>query len=717
MVKTSLHSLNKRLKNRSCSDILKIVDLHISNAYRNILNRYHCRNYRKRPDDKWVRLLGADETGEHVRFLADTFYSDQTAVFPRPLHEGRVAIENLEFIVGKARNHCFDLLGSGFLNADSTAIDDEELSSYLKRKELISSALSQTGATPSLIEYLHHYRLIDWHKDFKSGYRWSSDDWYFTIHPGTVPGTDIKVPWELSRFYHAGPMGLFWQETHDLTTCNEFQMQISDWIISNPLYYGVNWRNAMEAGLRASNWLLGVGYFRNNRALTPDFLWIFHKSIYEHAHFILNNLEKNSFGANNHYLGNILGLISIGAAFPWIPSSDYWLLFGIQELIKEMNRQVHPDGTHFEASTSYHRFAAEILFACFLIVTSIPEERRKRLVRQSYSPTRKIHSNQKPEYNFERSEVFPEWFIDRLFMMMQFIKDISKPGDDLPQIGDNDSGRVFWLPLPFVSEGGSPQWKLNAHQDFLALVDNVLSHRVSLNKAAAFSTSETSAGNNKFPNNNAVLYQNFGIAVFRKEPLRLTVSCGRNGGNGEGGHAHNDKLSFELSLNGMDFIVDPGTYLYTSHAIERNRFRSTRAHNTVLFPGLEQNPISSDNLFRLQDKANAKILHFDHASFFGMHIGYGFVCEREFQLDVNGLFIKDWSKIPGGLIIFNLHPNVEYKDSSLYRDDMVIRLRFNGIRDIRLEPTLYSPRYGIKVDSLRLIGQRTGVFSMTHFSY
>ena len=47
---------------------------------------------------------------------------------------------------------------------------------------------------------------IDWHRDFKTGFRWSEKTYYTDI---AIPygKADIKVPWELSRFSHAVETG------------------------------------------------------------------------------------------------------------------------------------------------------------------------------------------------------------------------------------------------------------------------------------------------------------------------------------------------------------------------------------------------------------------------------------------------------------------------------------------------------------------------------
>ena len=84
---------------------------------------------------------------------------------------------------------------------------------------------------------------------------------------------------------------------------------------------------------------------------------------------------------------------------------------------------------------------------------------------------------------------------------------------------------------------------------------------------------------------------NSGWFIIRNENDYCFISCGPNGQNGNGGHAHNDKLSFELMLDNQDLIVDPGTYVYMTNSKERNKFRSTGYHNTIKFDGYEQNEI------------------------------------------------------------------------------------------------------------------------------
>ena len=43
---------------------------------------------------------------------------------------------------------------------------------------------------------------IDWHRDFKTGCRWSPNQCFLDVAHGHEVGVDIKVAWELSRCHH-----------------------------------------------------------------------------------------------------------------------------------------------------------------------------------------------------------------------------------------------------------------------------------------------------------------------------------------------------------------------------------------------------------------------------------------------------------------------------------------------------------------------------------
>src|SRR5579863_8995519 len=96
------------------------------------------------------------------------------------------------------------------------------------------------------------YRPLDWHVDIRSGYRWKVTTPYSSTVYGTLPGVDVKLPWELARMQHA-PRPALAAATYRLSGDNtgadklriEYQDQVLDFIASNPPRFGVNWACTM----------------------------------------------------------------------------------------------------------------------------------------------------------------------------------------------------------------------------------------------------------------------------------------------------------------------------------------------------------------------------------------------------------------------------------------------------------------------------------------
>lgn len=256
---------------------------------------------------------------------------------------------------------------------------------------------------------------IDWHKDFKSGMNWDPGIFYTDTTIIKGKGSDIKVPWELSRFQHLPTLGKAYWLTHNKKYAREFVNEINDWIERNPPQYGVNWTNTMEIAIRAVNWIWGYYFFKDSAEVSDDFLLKFLKSLLIHGKHIMGNLERSWRGINsNHYLSDIVGLVYLGVMFPEFKEARKWREFGIKELVNGMKKQVYSDGVDFEGSISYHRLVTELFLSATLLClkNGIP---------------------------------FPEWYINRLERMLEFVLYYTKPDGTAPQIGDNDDGRLHIL--------------------------------------------------------------------------------------------------------------------------------------------------------------------------------------------------------------------------------------------------------------------------------
>ncbi len=148
-------------------------------------------------------------------------------------------------------------------------------------------------------------------------------------------------------------------------------------------------------------------------------------------------------------------------------------------------------------------------------------------------------------------------------------------------------------------------------------------------------------------------FPDFGLFVFRSSRLYLAMRCGPVGQNGNGGHAHNDQLALELTVDGEDLIEDPGSYLYTPLPERRNAYRSTACHfvprvgagdragNVAGEPsGLDQ------GLFTLAGDPAAECLYFGAHGFAGRYRHGRAWVTRAVAITGDAVEITDWVDAP-----------------------------------------------------------------------
>jgi hypothetical protein len=459
---------------------------------------------------------------------------------------------------------------------------------------------------------------IDWSRDFKSGRRWPLRQ-SSLLRVAYEDGSDVKVPWELSRFQH---LPLLAASGH----VDEVGAQLESWIAANPVELGVNWTTTMDVAIRAANWVATLALSADGAGTEPWFERTL-ESLLLHGRFIRSHLEWSE-ARGNHYLSNVVGLLPVAALFFGSREGRDWAQWAAGELVSEMEHQVRTDGVAHEASTSYHRLVTE-LFVC-------GTQAADALV----------------------PGAIPDWYRERLDLMLAFVRDYSRPDGLAPQIGDADDGRF----LPLGHYGADP----GDHRHLFAQAGRPL---------------EQAAGSAAYPEG--------GFFVLRNGSLYAIVRCGDVGRHGHGGHGHNDQLSFELADARGALVVDPGTYLYTPDPVARNLFRSTAFHATLRVGGAEQNELRTDDLFTMTDRTRAEALSWDATSFEGRHHGFpGATHTRRIELAENELTIRDTVASSESQELewtFPLAPGAEER----------IEVKADGL-EFRPEPGWYSPRYGVR---------------------
>jgi hypothetical protein len=428
---------------------------------------------------------------------------------------------------------------------------------------------------------------IDWHSDFKSGYRWPRD-FYLDVEVTRLDDdSDAKVPWEMSRGHELLALARAARAFAEPRYGEELASLWASWLDANPPGVGINWTNAMEVGIRAVNWAWALTTAPEG-ALDAGLRARILASLRAHGRHLAWNLEGTPRLRSNHYLADVLGLLVVSAVVEeaW---SRRWARRARAALRREIGRQVGADGLGFEASTGYHGLSLEM----FLLAEATAALGGGSLGRD---------------------------YRERLAAMAAATAALRGADGRIPALGDGDSGRILpisparppnqdpqlWMaagllgtPRPGGEEGaGELAWTLG-----LAAARRALGAPEIGPPASA-----------RFPDG--------GVFVLAEGDTRAVLRCGGVGQNGNGGHAHNDALSIDLELDGAPLVVDPGTPAYTADLALRDEARSTRSHNTVQVGEQEINPIDPDRPFAMSGRARTWIEEWGAERVVGCHDGF-----------------------------------------------------------------------------------------------
>jgi hypothetical protein len=477
-----------------------------------------------------------------------------------------------------------------------------------------------------------------------------------------VAGADVKMPWELSRCQHLPLLAAAFRLTGERAYLEEIGAQLRSWIAANPVEIGVNWMCTMDVAIRAANWVATLVVVPE--AAAEPWAEQVAGCLLLHGRFIHRYPEWSEV-RTNHYLSDVVGLLVVASLFAGGEEGSEWLAWGTEQLVAEIEHEVRPDGCDHEASIPYHRLVTEL----FLCGTQVVD---------SLTPG-----------------AFPGWYRERLTKMFEFVAAYTRPDGLAPLVGDNDDGR--FLPL-----GDYARTDSRSHLHLFAQAGREIPDRTGC------------AG---FPEG--------GFFVIRGGGIHLLIRCGDTGLGGQGGHAHNDQLSFNLSYGSDALIEDPGAYRYFPDPELRNLFRSTASHATLQVDGEEQNPLPTPPRFPLGDRTGAEVLEWAPEAprpvFAGRHHGFegaptraGY--ERRFELDPGepALTITDtvsspaahrldWAFPLGRSIRIGLEPGV----ATVEFEQTTMRVEAKGV-EFELAEGWYSPSYGVREPRPFLRAHRAG---------
>lgn len=252
------------------------------------------------------------------------------------------------------------------------------------------------------------------------------------------------------------------------------------------------------------------------------------------------------------------------------------------------------------------------------------------------------------------------------FELLQFITP--------PQLGDNDSG-FFWKIL-------------NSESETFSSLKNLIAKNY----------------NPKVSSN----YQDFGYIREKYNNIDLIFKCGKLGQMGKGGHNHNDNLSYELYVNNEPFVVDSGTFCYTSNFTKRNNYRMTKAHNVLTIGEHEQNEFgltTNDDMFWLNtDHSQPQLIKYDKNRINGSIQYCGKLYSRNIEFNENIIEITDNIETDLEKIVrIHLHPQIKIESVEngvykLWKNENYIFLDTKHFKS-EISEYNYSESYGVETIS------------------
>lgn len=400
----------------------------------------------------------------------------------------------------------------------------------------------------------------DWFLDPVSGRRAPDTALAFGIdHRDEAVTGNVKSVWELSRHHHLTVLAAAWWLTSDTRYADLVAAQLRSWWAGNPFLSGIHWTSGIELGVRLTSWVWirrllddwpGVGnLFEDNPEALAQLRW--HQ---EH----LAAFRSRGSSANNHVIAEAVGRLAAACAFPWFIESEGWRRDASRELERELAANTFPSGVNRELATDYHRFVTELGLVALVEAQAAGhplDEGTRTLLGRS---------------------------LDAAAAML----DVE---GHAPRQGDGDEGRALVLDDPqadawsiLLACGAST---LGACDWWPPVSPGVMSTLLGVG-----------APTGAIADRPAVAPQAFadaGLHVLRTprgEGPEIWCRCdgGPHGFLSIAAHGHADALSVEVRHDGVELLVDPGTYCYHGDPEWRSYFRSTRAHNTVEVDGEDQ---------------------------------------------------------------------------------------------------------------------------------
>jgi hypothetical protein len=344
---------------------------------------------------------------------------------------------------------------------------------------------------------------------------------------------DAEWQIEWHKFYFGLDMATSFSQTGDAKYVEVWQKLVASFISQVPTDFG----SSDVLARRILSWIYAWQKFadagwvnRLNDAFETKLL----ESIREQAIYLREHLTPE----RNHRTLELYALFIFALAFPAHDPESELLQFTVDKLTDNLLTDIREDGVQRENSTHYH---------CTVLRSFLGAKENAR------------------RFGIE----FPAEFDERLEKACEFAMHLHRPDGQIPAFSDSDTGSYLEL----------------------LILASAIFRRQDLLYAGTFGKKgmAPSLSNASFIESGYFI-QRSGWGTGEKEFTRenfLMFDCGPIG---DGGHGHYDLLNVEIAAGGTPLVVDSGRFTYAEDPAFnwRRFFKGTAAHNTVLVDRKDQ---------------------------------------------------------------------------------------------------------------------------------
>jgi uncharacterized heparinase superfamily protein len=379
-------------------------------------------------------------------------------------------------------------------------------------------------------------------------------DWVYSPIEG--PGWTA----DLNRHFFFSQLGFAYWYTKDSRFAQTFIELSSNWIESNIKKLGkLSWDDPFEVAARVNAWIWAYFLFLHSPDWNAKSHYQFLSALGKLTEYLYQIIEHHAPG--NHILLEAKALALCAELFPEFKGAQRWAKKAWRILKRETHVQICSDGVHAERSTMYHRIVAGELSELMLLCL-------RNSIRQLDNLPNVV----------EKMSEFEAW--------------ISSEDGYVPLFADsylNDTYLRFSAPAiaAAMRDDGTIMSTLLDPEDqtYWAL---------GVEKLRQIRIIKSTPSLKKIP---AKAFSAGGYFVSRSDwgqkASVLVWDCGPVGYPDNRKHSHLDVLSFNLVINGIPVLIDPGTEEYNQEL--RKYLRGTAAHNTVLIDDKNQSILAKRN--------------------------------------------------------------------------------------------------------------------------